>query len=99
MLANAAIKDQSQDVKQHRAANDAYVGLKPAFPLDQARERKHDRYAGNENEQWKDEIEEIKDFPAGMRQLRAEKITDAADDRSLVGTDLRQRQDHAVAAE
>jgi hypothetical protein len=68
------------------------------LPFDQARQREHDRDAGDENEQREDEVVERQAFPGHVMQLSPEEMADATRDRPLAGAHVGKRPDGAVAA-
>src|ERR1039457_1171610 len=99
MLADAAVIDQPQAVQQQCPPQHAGMRLPRPFPFDQARQRKNDRRASDENEQREDEIIKPKPLPWDMMELKPKEMADAAHDRPFAGTHVVKRPDGAVAAE
>ncbi len=74
------------------------MGLGPAFAFDQPRQRKHDRDAGQEYEQRKDQVVEPEPFPGGVLELGAEEAAGAMDKGAFAARHLRERHHGAVEA-
>src|ERR1019366_10734823 len=68
-------------------------------PFNQARQRKHDRHAGDENEQREDEVVELESLPWNVIELKPKEMADPVHDRPLAGAHVVKRPDGAVAAE
>src|SRR5450759_2261625 len=69
------------------------------FPFNQARQRKHDRHAGDDNEQREDEVVELESLPWNVIELKPKEMADPVHDRPLAGAHVVKRPDGAVAAE
>src|SRR5512144_3184620 len=71
----------------------------PPFTLDQPRQCQHDRDAGDENEQRKDEIVKAEAFPCHMTHLSTEEATDRAQRWALVAQHPVERPDRSVGTD
>ena len=74
------------------------MGLGFALAFDQARQRQHDRNAGEKYEQGKDQIVESEAFPGDVLKLGAEKAAGGVNERAFTLRHLRQRHHGAVEA-
>ena len=99
LLADVAGSDQAQPEQQQRPAHHPPMGLGLAVTLHHPRQRQHDRNAGHENEQRKNEVVEVEALPGDVNELAPQKAAHAADDRALAARHLGERRRGAVDAE
>jgi hypothetical protein len=75
------------------------VCFRPSLTLDQPRQRKHDRNAGNENKEGKDEVVEPKTFPLCVGHLCAKKLAHGIEHRAFATQDSLKRYHRAIGAD